>query len=291
MISAKKDLRDLNNFNYSIIAPIHLPDMCFFKISNLICLIILANGLMMNGAMATENNHWKYEAYLDLGYGHSFNGPDNNQWRSKSTTNKFGAPGINMAFAYLGKKAIKDSPWGMELGIQAGIDADNLIPSSSPDTNEPKANADLIRHLYRANATYRFPIGNGLKVSAGLINSACPARASDPRPVSTNPTIWIGPESGSSSTTCLDVEYSPPRVSAHMIDPFDRIGRRCFPLGEARSLCDDRIGPGVYARTAVLNRALHPPDRMVSQKLQNLDVLAGAGSGAVPLLQPLPQFR
>ena len=76
-----------------------------------------------------------------------------------------------MAFAYLGKKAIKDSPWGMELGIQAGIDADNLIPSPSPDTNEPKANADLIRHLYRANATYRFPIGNGLKVSAGLINS------------------------------------------------------------------------------------------------------------------------
>jgi len=171
MISFKKDFRAVNNFNQSVIAPIHLQCMVFFKILNLICLILLANGLMMQRAMAAEQNNWKYEAYLDIGYGHSFNDPDNNLWRSKSTTNKFDSPRINMVFGYLGKQAIKDSPWGMELGIQAGIDADNLIPSPPPETNEPKANADLIHYLYRANATYRFLVGNGLKVSAGLINS------------------------------------------------------------------------------------------------------------------------
>ena len=75
----------MTNFNYSIIAPMHLRSMVFTKILNLICLIILANGLMMNGAMAAEKIHWKYEAYLDVGYGHSFNDLDNNLVRDQNT--------------------------------------------------------------------------------------------------------------------------------------------------------------------------------------------------------------
>jgi hypothetical protein len=59
----------------------------------------------------------------------------------------------------------------MELGVQAGVDVNGLVPSPPPEANEPKKNADLIRHLYRANATYRFPLGNGLKVSGGMLNS------------------------------------------------------------------------------------------------------------------------
>jgi len=123
------------------------------------------------GGITTENSLWEYSVYLDLGYGYSFNNPQNNLWRSKSTTNIFATPKINLALAYLGKEAIKESPWGMEIGVQSGVDTDGLIPSPPPEANEPKTNADFIRHLYRANATYRFPIGNGLKISAGLLNS------------------------------------------------------------------------------------------------------------------------
>jgi len=126
---------------------------------------------LTSGDIAEENNLWRYNVYLDLGYGYSFNNPENNLWRSKSTTNIFGTPKINLALAYIGKDAIKDSPWGMELGIQAGVDTDGLIPSPPPEANEPKTNADFIRYLYRANATYRVPIGNGLRITAGLINS------------------------------------------------------------------------------------------------------------------------
>lgn len=63
----------------------HLRSMVFTKILNLICLIILASGLLMKGAIAAENNHWKYEAYPDLGYGHSFNDPDNNLVTDQNT--------------------------------------------------------------------------------------------------------------------------------------------------------------------------------------------------------------
>jgi len=135
------------------------------------CFTMLIIILILGETWAADKNLWKYNLYLDLGYGYNFNKPENNLWRSKSTTYIFDTPKLNLALGYLGKEAIKESPWGMELGIQAGVDVDGLVPSPPPEAYKPKANADLLRYLYRANATYRFPLGNGLKVTAGLINS------------------------------------------------------------------------------------------------------------------------
>ncbi len=133
--------------------------------------LILLLFLIPVNIWASEKTLWNYQTYLDLGYGYSFNKPENNVWRSKSTANIFATPKINLAMVYLGKDAVLESPWGMELGLQAGINTDGLVPSPPPQANEPKKNADYIRYLYRANASYRFPVGNGLVVSAGLINS------------------------------------------------------------------------------------------------------------------------
>jgi hypothetical protein len=114
---------------------------------------------------------WNYGLYLDLGYNMNFNHPGNNRWRSKGTTFKVNQPRVNLAMGYASKEATPQSRWGIEFGMQAGVDTDNLVPEPPPASNEPMSNADSLRHLYRANGTYLFPVGNGLEVTAGLINS------------------------------------------------------------------------------------------------------------------------
>jgi len=118
-----------------------------------------------------DRPRWNYAIYLDLGYTLNFNQPGNGLWRSKTTTFKVNNPEVNMAMGYIKKNAIPHSRWGMEFGLQAGVDTKKLVPETPPDFNEPISNADFLRHIYRANGTYLFPVGKGLEVTAGLINS------------------------------------------------------------------------------------------------------------------------
>ena len=114
---------------------------------------------------------WDYALYLDTGYNWTSTRPGNNLWRSKGTTYKVDEPQVNLAMGYVSKKATPQSRWGMEFGLQAGADTDNLVPAPPPASNEPITNADSLRHLYRANGSYLFSAGNGLELTGGLINS------------------------------------------------------------------------------------------------------------------------
>ena len=118
-----------------------------------------------------DRRRWNYATYLDLGYTLNFNQPGNGLWRSKTTSFKVNDPQVNMAMGYIQKNATPQSRWGMEFGLQAGVDTKSLVPGTPPDFNEPISNADSLRHLYRANGTCLFPVGKGLEVTAGLINS------------------------------------------------------------------------------------------------------------------------
>ena len=114
---------------------------------------------------------WDYGLYLDLGYNQNFNDPGNKRWRSKSTTYRVNQPEVNLAMGFVSKEATPQSRWGLEFGLQAGVDTKNLVPEPPPSSNEPVKNADTLRHFYRANGSYLIPLGNGLDVTAGLINS------------------------------------------------------------------------------------------------------------------------
>ena len=114
---------------------------------------------------------WDYGLYLDLGYNQNFNDPGNKRWRSKSTTYRVNQPEVNLAMGFISKEATPQSRWGLEFGLQAGVDTKNLVPEPPPSSNEPVKNADTLRHFYRANGSYLIPLGNGLDVTAGLINS------------------------------------------------------------------------------------------------------------------------
>jgi hypothetical protein len=114
---------------------------------------------------------WHYGAYLDLGYIVDFNNPENGLWRSKSTTFRVDDPRVNMAMAYLAKDATPQSRWGMQFGLQTGVDTDGLVPEPPPAANEPISNADVYRHFTRANLSYLFPIRSGFRLTGGLINS------------------------------------------------------------------------------------------------------------------------
>ncbi len=118
-------------------------------------------------AKAPESKGWSYRFYLDSGYAIDANHPENGLWRSKSTTFEVDDPKVNMAMAYLRKDATPRSRWGIQLGVQGGVDTKKL----APDDDEAISNADFYRHLYRANMSYLFAAGNGLEVTGGLINS------------------------------------------------------------------------------------------------------------------------
>jgi hypothetical protein len=122
-------------------------------------------------SQTADSQRWDYSLYLDLGYNWNSNDPGNNLWRSKGTTFRVNEPQVNLAMGSVRKEATPRSRWGLEFGLQTGVDTESLVPAPPPASNEPISNADSLRHLYRANGTYLFPAGNGLEVTAGLINS------------------------------------------------------------------------------------------------------------------------
>jgi len=116
------------------------------------------------------NGGWHFGSYVDLGYVYNFNQPENGLWRSKGTTFEVNNPRVNMFMGYVRKDTTPQSRWGLEFGVQGGIDTDKLVPEPPPPAKKPIGSAETLRHFYRANASYLFPIGNGLEVTAGLIN-------------------------------------------------------------------------------------------------------------------------
>ena len=111
---------------------------------------------------------WKYGAYLDIGYTIDANHPENGIWRSKSTTFKVDAPKLNMVMGYVRKDTTPESRWGMEFGLQDGVDSQGLIPGPPPEANAPVKHADQYRHLAAANLTYLLPKGKGIGITGGL---------------------------------------------------------------------------------------------------------------------------
>lgn len=114
---------------------------------------------------------WHYGAYLDVGYNMNFNQPENDRWRSKTTTFKVNQFRMNMIMGYIRKHATPQSRWGVEFRVQGGTDTEGLITEPPPEANEPISSADTLRHFSSANASYLFPLGNGLKLTAGLMDS------------------------------------------------------------------------------------------------------------------------
>jgi hypothetical protein len=114
---------------------------------------------------------WKYGVYADVGYGADFNDPGNGIWRTKSTTFEVNDPRVNMAMAYVHRDATSETRWGVELGVQGGVDTKGLVPEPPPASNDPVSNADFFRHLSVANASYLFNVGRGLTVTGGLFGA------------------------------------------------------------------------------------------------------------------------
>jgi hypothetical protein len=112
---------------------------------------------------------WTYGAMVDVAYGLNFNFPDNHRWRSKETTPRTNELAPNMVLGYIRKETLKESRWGMELALQGGYDTDALVPEPEPGRDQPMAGADTLRHISRANISYLAALGNGLRLSAGLM--------------------------------------------------------------------------------------------------------------------------
>lgn len=126
---------------------------------------------LLAGSVAVAAPAWHYQLYVDAGYAASDDEPQNNVWRSKSTTNVLDTPELFLAMGDVGREATPDSRWGFELGLQTGADSEGLVTAAPPPAEEPLSDADTLRHLYRANVSYLFSAGRGLRLTGGLINS------------------------------------------------------------------------------------------------------------------------
>lgn len=115
---------------------------------------------------SVQDSPWHYGAYVDLSYPANFNSGDTHPWRSKATTYRLSEFSPNMGMLYIKKEASQDSRWGLEFGGQAGYDTDLQLPATSR-----LPGADILRYFSRANISYLAPVGNGLTLTGGLINS------------------------------------------------------------------------------------------------------------------------
>ena len=104
-------------------------------------------------------------AYLDIGYLHSSTLPSNHSWRSKNTTFALDRLRVNNATVALQKGPSLDSPWAYQVGLQAGIDIDGLVPADEVAVSAAKP----LSHLFAARVGYLFRVGRGLGVSGGLL--------------------------------------------------------------------------------------------------------------------------
>lgn len=113
-----------------------------------------------------HSDDWHYQAGIDLSYVNAFQSDDALNWRSKATTQRLNQFAPNMGMFAIQKTATAASRWGLEIGAQAGYDTDGQVPAE-----QRLAGYSLLRYLSRANVSYLAPLGKGLTLTAGLMNS------------------------------------------------------------------------------------------------------------------------
>jgi hypothetical protein len=111
---------------------------------------------------------WEYGGFIDVGYLQDFNSPHNHLFRSRGTTFHVNEVDVNMAAAYLRKKASEQSRWGVELTVQAGKDSEVFGFSA---TAAPLPGAEGLRHLGPTNISYLASVGKGLTLQGGIFSS------------------------------------------------------------------------------------------------------------------------
>lgn len=115
-----------------------------------------------------SKSEWQYGGFVDLGYLLDFNHPANRLFRSRGTTFRVDRVHLNMAGAYLRKKASEESRWGVELTAHAGKDAEVFgFSATAPNIGGYK----FLRHLGPTNVSYLAPVGKGLTLQAGIFGS------------------------------------------------------------------------------------------------------------------------
>ncbi|HJR77529.1 MAG TPA: outer membrane beta-barrel protein [Nitrospiraceae bacterium] len=122
-----------------------------------------------SGSSPNGPSPWQYGGLVDLSYALNFNFPENHQWRSKETTPRTNELAPNMVLGYVHKEPHRARDWGFELAGQAGYDTDALVPREAEGRDRPVPEADVLRHVARANLSYLAPIGKGLMLTAGLM--------------------------------------------------------------------------------------------------------------------------
>ena len=129
---------------------------------------LIAGSLLTGPVACADPGDWAYGLYLDISYANDFTSDNSIPWRSKLTTRHLNSFDPNMAMAYASKTPSENSPWGGEFGLQGGSDMDAQKP---PANENPIAGANFLTGLSKANVSYLAPVGNGLKLTAGLMNS------------------------------------------------------------------------------------------------------------------------
>ena len=117
-------------------------------------------------AAIADEDGWHYSGTIDLSYGNAFQTDDRIRWRSKATTTRLNEFAPNIGMFSVRKPASETSRWGVELGAQAGYDTDGQVPAT-----DRLPGYSILRYLSRANVSYLAPVGNGLTLTAGLMNS------------------------------------------------------------------------------------------------------------------------
>ena len=111
---------------------------------------------------------WQYGGFVDVGYLRDFNEPSNHLFRSRGTAFYVNEWDLNMAGAYVRKKASEQSRWGTELLVQGGTDEEVFgFSATAPNL----AAAGWMGHLGLANVSYLAPVGTGLTVQGGIFAS------------------------------------------------------------------------------------------------------------------------
>ncbi len=111
---------------------------------------------------------WQYGGFVDVGYLRDFNDPSNHLFRSRGTAWHVDDWHVNMAGAYVKKKASEPSRWGTELLVQGGKDSEVFgFSATAPNIS----GAEWMLHLGLANVSYLAPAGKGLTLQAGIFAS------------------------------------------------------------------------------------------------------------------------
>lgn len=121
---------------------------------------------LLAGTAMAESDLWQYGGTIDISYANAFQSGDELSWRSKATNMRLNSFAPNMGMIYLRKLVDENSRWGFEVGAQAGYDTDGQVPAE-----QRISGYSILRYISRANVSYLAPVGKGLTLTAGLMNS------------------------------------------------------------------------------------------------------------------------